>query len=260
MIREAIILAGGLGTRLQSEVAQLPKSMAPVDGIPFLNFVISYLEKEGIEHFIFALGHQHEIISRYVDGKFSSISKTYSVEHAPLGTGGAIKKACEHVKGKDVIIVNGDTLFNIDLSKLSSAHQQFGADCTIALKHLQHFSRYGKVDIGKDGRITGFHEKKIHESGLINGGIYALNVPSFLAAGLPVAFSFERDYLERSVDTKKIYGIEMEQYFIDIGVPEDYQRFQQDFNLILSKNKYKQGAKDYPALEILADIFLGLLD
>ncbi len=116
MIKEAIILAGGLGTRLRSVVADMPKCMAPVSGKPFCSFLISYLQKQGIEKFIFSVGYLHEKIDNYLKENYSGLDYTISVEDEPLGTGGAIKLACSKASGENVIVCNGDTLYKIDVS------------------------------------------------------------------------------------------------------------------------------------------------
>jgi D-glycero-alpha-D-manno-heptose 1-phosphate guanylyltransferase len=244
MIKEAIILAGGLGTRLRSVVSDVPKCMAPVNGIPFINFIITYLKKEGIERFVLSLGYKSEIL----------------IEDTPLGTGGAIKLACGKAKSADVLILNGDTLFNINLKDLSDFHTGKKADFTVALKEMRNFSRYGSVEIDNDYSIKAFHEKTFCEKGFINGGVYALNVNSFLNEPLPDIFSFEKDFLEQNIGKKKFYGLECEYYFIDIGIPEDYDRFIRDFNLILDKSKYhKKDTSGYAADFIGETFFEGLL-
>lgn len=248
MIKEAIILAGGLGTRLRPVVSAVPKCMAPVNGIPFIHFIITYLQKEGVERFIFSLGYKSEIVIDYVNKTFPALEKEYVVEATPRGTGGAIKLACNKVKNADVIILNGDTLFNINLKNLSEFHHHKKADFTVALKEMRNFSRYGSVVIDKNDLIKAFNEKKYCEKGFINGGVYALNVNSFINENLPENFSFEKDFLEKNTGKKKFYGLECEYYFIDIGIPEDYDRFINDFNLIFDKNKYtKKDSGDYSA-------------
>ncbi len=237
---EAIILAGGLGTRLRSVVSDVPKCMAPVNGIPFLHFIISYLKKEGVERFIFSLGYKSEIVTEYVDRTFPEIDREYVIEDSPLGTGGAIKLACSKVKGTDVLILNGDTLFNINLEELLSFHKHRKSDFTVALKEMTAFSRYGAVEIDRHFEIKAFHEKKYCEKGLINGGVYVLNKHSLLKENLPDVFSFEKDFLEANVGRLKFTGLECAYYFIDIGIPEDYDRFIKDFNLIFDKSKYSK--------------------
>jgi D-glycero-alpha-D-manno-heptose 1-phosphate guanylyltransferase len=229
MIKEAIILAGGLGTRLRSVIADVPKCMAPVNGIPFINFIIAYLKNEGITRFIFSLGYKSEIITDYLDAHFKGLEKVYVVEKEQLGTGGAIKKACEAVDGKEVVIVNGDTIFNINLPDLVKAHHSQNAACSIALNHMSDFERYGTVEFNKEGIITAFHEKKICSKGYINGGIYILNVSNFFKKNLPEKFSFEKDYLEKYLSEQAFMSVVFDSYFVDIGVPQDYEAFQQKF-------------------------------
>lgn len=236
---EAIILAGGLGTRLRSVVSDVPKCMAPVNGIPFIYFIITYLKKEGVERFIFSVGYKSEIVIDYINKTFSDLDIAYVIEDTPLGTGGAIKLACSKAKSDDVLVLNGDTLFNIDLKSFSKFHTNKKADFTVALKEMKNFSRYGAVEIDKDFALKAFHEKTYCKKGFINGGIYALHVNGFMNENLPDIFSFEKDFLERNIGKKKFYGLECEYYFIDIGIPEDYDRFINDFNFIFDKSKYQ---------------------
>ncbi len=244
MIKEAIILVGGLGTRLRSVVADVPKCMAPVNGIPFINFVISYLKNEGVERFILSLGYKSEVIIEYIEKEFKNTEIEYVIEKEPLGTGGAVKLACSKVKGSDVLILNGDTLFNIDIKYFADFHNNNKADFSVALKEMKDFNRYGSVEIDNNFAIKAFNEKMFCSKGLINGGVYALKVSPFLQIPFPSAFSFEKDYLEKNIDSKKFYGLPCEYYFIDIGIPEDYSRFINDYNAILSKDKYIAAVKN----------------
>ncbi len=228
---QAIILAGGLGTRLRSVVSDVPKCMAPVAGKPFLYFVIEYLLQQGVEKFIFSLGYKSEMIIDYVNDQYPTIIKHYSIEAEPLGTGGAIKLACSLTTEKDVLILNGDTIFKIDTSQLLSFHTEHNANCTLALKPMHHFDRYGVVELNADASIASFKEKQFYETGLINGGIYALNVASFLKEDLPLKCSFEKDYLEQFFDSRKMYGSVQDEYFIDIGIPEDFERAQEELGI-----------------------------
>ena len=221
---EAIILAGGLGTRLQSVVSDVPKCMAPINGVPFLKFIIDDLKKQGITRFIFSLGYKSESIIDFAEDKYPSLEKIYVIEKEPLGTGGAIKKSCKQVKGKTVLVLNGDTLFAINLKTLRDLHTKQQHACTLALKPMTDFSRYGAVETGNNNAVTAFHEKKFCAKGLINGGIYALDAQLFLQEPLPEKFSFEKDYLEANIGNSKLYGIAFDGYFIDIGIPEDYER------------------------------------
>jgi D-glycero-alpha-D-manno-heptose 1-phosphate guanylyltransferase len=226
MITEAIILAGGLGTRLRSVVDDVPKCMAPVNGIPFISYVIDNLQKKGVQRFIFSLGYKSEIIISFLEEKYSALEKIYEIENEPLGTGGAIAAACKKVKGNNVLIINGDTLFDINLKSFSLFHSNKTADCSIALKPMINIERYGTVDINNRNTVIAFNEKRFCQNGLINGGIYILNVQHFLQEDLPLAFSFEKKYLESLFSVRPMFGIIMDDYFIDIGVPEDYERAQ----------------------------------
>ncbi len=239
MIQTAIILAGGLGTRLRSAVADLPKCMAPVYGIPFISFVISNLRRQGITTFIFSLGYKSEVVTAYLDDTHKNIQKKYVIETTPLGTGGAIKEACKVADGKNVIVVNGDTLFMAGLEALSNFHtNQPCATCTIALKQMVDFDRYGAVELNADQSIKAFKEKEFCASGIINGGVYALTTDSILSGSCPEIFSFEKEFLEKKTGGKSLFGIISDAYFIDIGIPEDYQLFQNNYAAtITNKNE-----------------------
>lgn len=232
MIKEAIILAGGLGTRLRSVVSNIPKCMAPVNGRPFISYIIEYLQKQGVDKYILSVGYKSENIIDYMNTQFLGVKIQYALEETPLGTGGAIKLACTKVSDKNVIILNGDTMFSVELKSLASFHSQHDADCTLCLKTMKEFDRYGVVELNDDSSIRSFKEKHFYKEGLINGGVYALNVERFIKEELPEIFSFEKDYLERYLDKSRIFGLVQDAYFIDIGIPEDYNRAQKEFSNI----------------------------
>jgi len=225
---EAIILAGGLGTRLRSAVPDLPKCMAPVNGKPFLYYVVSYLQQQGVTRFILSLGYMHEHITNYCAAQFPSLDIDYSIEAEPLGTGGAIQLACAKANSNHVIATNGDTLFMADLKALQQFHLASYATCTLALKPMQDFDRYGVVELDASGAICSFKEKQYYKSGLINGGLYFLDKSALLQTNLPQKFSFEKDYLEQHFNNK-MFGLAQDNYFIDIGIPEDFERAQTEF-------------------------------
>lgn len=227
-IREAIVLAGGLGTRLQSVLPDLPKCLAPVAGQPFLTYVINHFRLQGIDQFIFSLGYKHEAIEIFLKDQYPGLSYKVSIEEQPLGTGGAIARACKMTEEKSVIVLNGDTLFAVQLDKLVPFHFMTGAHCTLSLKPMKQFDRYGTVQMQTDYRITSFEEKKFCASGNINGGVYVLNADSFKKENPGEVFSFEKEYLEPYVADKRIYGVLQDAYFIDIGIPEDFERAQHE--------------------------------
>jgi D-glycero-alpha-D-manno-heptose 1-phosphate guanylyltransferase len=226
VINEAIILAGGLGTRLRSVVSDLPKCMAPVAGKPFLHYVIAHLQKQGVDEFIFSVGYMHEAIETYLKQYHPRLNYQLAIEEEPLGTGGAIKLSCQKAVEKNVLVLNGDTLFSVDIKKLSDQHLAHHAECTLCLKPMKEFDRYGVVELHHDLTIASFKEKQFYHKGLINGGVYALNISKFLHEDLPEKFSFEKDYLEKYFTEREMYGCIQDQYFIDIGIPEDFARAQ----------------------------------
>ncbi len=221
-----IILAGGLGTRLKESVPDLPKSMAPVAGHPFLTYVIRHLLSQGIERFIFSLGYKHEIIEEYLEKDFAYLNYQCVIEDQPLGTGGGIRLALASSTHRDVVIVNGDTLYQINLEHMADLHIEKQADCTLALKPMRRFDRYGVVEKNTEKRIISFREKKYMENGNINGGVYILNKLHFLKKNFPKVFSFEKDYLAKNVETLPFYGLVQDEYFVDIGIPADFERAQ----------------------------------
>jgi len=175
---EAIILAGGFGTRLSNILFDVPKPMAPVNGKPFLKYVFDYLLKNGITHAILALGYKAEVIQKYFGDKYKGISITYSIEDFPLGTGGAIKKALSCCNEDDVFVLNGDTYFDVNLKEMKLFHDNKKSNLTIAVKAMRDFDRYGTVVI-EDHMIKRFEEKKPTDQGKINGGIYLIKKTIF---------------------------------------------------------------------------------
>jgi len=224
MIREAMILAGGLGTRLRDAVPDLPKALAPVASKPFIFHLINYFLKQGIDHFIFCLGYKNEVIAEYLLNSFPDLKMDFSVEKDLLGTGGAIRKAAGLCWDEDVLILNGDTYYEADLKKLFDFHHQNQSDCTLCLKPVYNTDRYGVVEINKDGHVQKFSEREFNRVGLINAGVYALNIDHFSKHELPSYFSFEKDYLKSYIGIDKLMGLVQDEYFIDIGIPEDLSR------------------------------------
>lgn len=227
-VTEAIILAGGLGTRLREAVPDLPKCMAPVAGKPFLSYVIDALRMQGICYFVFSLGYKWEVVEAYLKEQYPTLSYTNVVEQIPLGTGGAIQLAMQSCNTEQVLIANGDTLFKIDLTMMVQTHFDKQSQCTLALKPMQNFDRYGVVQINAIGRVDSFQEKQFYQEGLINGGIYLLDTKAFSEKKLPERFSFEKDYLEKYTSEGRFYGSVQQGYFIDIGIPADFEKAQMD--------------------------------
>lgn len=226
---EAIILAGGLGTRLRSEVPDLPKCMAPVAGKPFLDYVIRALQEQGVTKFIFSLGYRSEVVLQHLEQSWPKLKYDYTIETIPLGTGGGIRFAVQKVKGDSFFVLNGDTYFEVNLPSMLKKHIEVQAEITVALKKMYHFDRYGSVLIGQNNIISAFQEKTYREIGWINGGIYLIQKQLITNIGIANPFSFEKEILEKYVDKNCIFGFESDGYFIDIGIPEDFKKANLDF-------------------------------
>lgn len=227
---EAIILAGGLGTRIRSEIGARPKCMAPVNGKPFLQYLTDYLKNQGVPRVIFSLGFGSQEVLQELPLICGSLDYDYVVEDHPLGTGGAVSLALTKVRGKQAYIINGDTMFTVDLTRLYNFHNTSHAAITLALKSMTHFDRYGTVDLGPHGQIKGFFEKKMMEAGLINGGISIIAINWWQSLGLEGTFSLEKEVLEKYCVTGEVYGLDFDEYFIDIGVPADYRKAAKEFS------------------------------
>lgn len=231
MLKSAVILAGGLGTRLQSVVKDLPKPMAPVAGKPFLNYQLRYLQHHGIQQIYLSVGYLAESITEHFGQQFEGMELHYVHEKTALGTGGGIRLALEKCKEEEVLAVNGDSYFGANLNRFYDLHRKSKAQHSIALRSVENASRYGAIECDTENRIVSFKEKNSAQMpGLINGGIYILNKELFLKQTPgATAFSIEKDYFETKLNETCIYGFVFEAYFIDIGVPEDYLKAQNDF-------------------------------
>lgn len=232
---QAIILAGGFGTRLQTVVKQVPKPLAPIANKPFLYWLIVYLKKEGVTDFVFSLGYLHHLIEEFLKQEFPDLNYNCVIENEPLGTGGAIKYCLSKIESKDVLIINGDTFFGLDIKQFFAFYKNTNSDCSIALTPMQNFDRYGSVTIDPHNTIHQFNEKKYCESGYINTGIIALKTNVFLSCTerLPQNFSYEKDFLEPNIAALKVTGYISNGYFIDIGIPEDYYKADKELPLVI---------------------------
>ncbi len=228
MVTEAIVLAGGLGTRLRSVVADVPKPMVSVCGKPFLFFVLQNIVKQNIKRIILAVGYKYKAIFDYFGNEFQTAELIYSIEDEPLGTGGGIRKAIEKTLGQQILIINGDTFYDLSINELFLFHTNGKYDLTMCLKPMQHFDRYGTVTAEQD-RVTGMKEKQPCDSGFINGGVYLMNKEIIEKYAVNSKFSFEKDFLEKEVSQLKFGAYISDKYFIDIGVPEDYEKAQTEF-------------------------------
>ena len=224
MPADAIILAGGMGTRLKSVISDIPKPMALVANKPFLTYILKQLCSFDITEVKLSVGYKHEVVERYFGTKYKHLNLEYVVEKEPLGTGGGIRLAAEACSADTLLICNGDTYFDVDIDKFVNEHNTNKNGMTIALRHMDMVNRYGMVELDQS-EIIGFSEKsETLKSGWINGGIYALDKELFLNKTQAERFSMEVDFMEKMVGQIKLEGFKSDGYFIDIGIPDDYHK------------------------------------
>jgi len=217
---DAVILAGGKGTRLASIIQDVPKVMAPVNGRPFLEYVLDHLARFDVERVVLATGFMSEAVSAHFGSSYKGMELLYSVETNPLGTGGALKKAAAFCRGDNFFALNGDTLFEVDLADMLTFHLIHTCALTLAVKPMSNFERYGSVVIDS-GRVKAFREKKHTDYGFVNGGVYIIKRELIYSTAREV-FSFEKEMLESAAFP--VGAFISDTYFIDIGVPEDYEK------------------------------------
>ncbi len=220
---QAIVLAGGLGTRLRAALPEgMPKPLAPVLGRPFLAWLLDRLDAAGIERCVLAVGHRAEAIVSAIGHRHGRMHLHYSVEQSPLGTGGAIRLALAATDAASVVVLNGDTFLDVDYRALLDLHLRENASLTIACVRVPDVGRYGRVEL-LAGRVTGFREKGERGAGYINGGVYAMR-RTLLDAVHATRFSFETDFLAPGVRAVRPHALTLEGRFIDIGIPDDLAR------------------------------------
>jgi D-glycero-alpha-D-manno-heptose 1-phosphate guanylyltransferase len=225
LTREAIILAGGFGTRLQTVVPDRPKPMAEINGRPFLEYLLDYIISQGVTSCVLSVGFRHEMIMQHFGNSYKGAELLYAIEDKPLGTGGGILNALRFVTSGTLFIINGDTFFRISFPEMEKEFNKNHADMVLALYKVRDGHRYGSVLINRDGRVLKFSEKKDKAGdSLINGGIYLMKRDILSGIDFPEVFSMEKDFLEKSTATLKIYGKPFDNDFIDIGIPETYQQ------------------------------------
>lgn len=225
---EAIVLVGGLGTRLRAVVSDVPKPLAPVAGRPFLAWLLDHLADNGMRHVVLAAGYLAERVVDSIGREWRGMEVNYSIESSPLGTGGAVRQACGLLRGDATHVLNGDTFLRYDMSALEQATRTAGSALGMALARVDDVARYGAV-VCNAGRVDGFSEKGERGPGYINAGSYYLTSAALLALPKDPAFSFEAKVLGPLTEAGKVCGYAATSGFIDIGVPEDYLRAQSVF-------------------------------
>jgi D-glycero-alpha-D-manno-heptose 1-phosphate guanylyltransferase len=222
-----LILAGGLGTRLRSVLGdECPKALAPVGGRPFLGWLLQSLVRQGVPEAVLSLGFGRDAIKDFIAWTSPEIKISFVEEHEPLGTGGAIVHALHTHGAPAMIVMNGDTMCELDMHALCADFRLSNADLVMAATRVPDASRYGTLDFDAHSlRLSAFKEK-LEGAGYINAGAYAIDATRLLKRVLPEKFSFERDFLGTSLDTLNVRVFPDVGEFIDIGVPQDYARAQ----------------------------------
>ncbi len=221
---EAIVLAGGFGTRLREVVPNLPKCMAPVAGRPFLEILFASLARKGFRRVVLSLGYMAEKVVTHFGDHFSGIELVYEIEPTPLGTGGALRQTMLRCNADHVFVFNGDTFLDLEVQDVEVDWQKHRTPIIVA-REVRDTGRYGRLDTDR-GRVLGFSEKGVTGSGLINAGCYLF--PTGILDDFPLGepFSLEADFLAKAVDRQRFDLFVSIGHFIDIGVPEDYARAQ----------------------------------
>ena len=226
---QAILLAGGLGTRLRSVVNDRPKPMALIGDRPFMEYVVHELSRYGIDEIIFAVGYKGSMVEEYFgDGSRFGVKVSYAYEEELLGTAGAIKNAGRFVTEDTFFVLNADTFYQMDYGRLLRVKAENRLAMALVLREVPDISRYGAAVL--DGAmLAGFNEKTAEKRpGTINGGVYLMNRE--LLSEIPEGkISLENEMIPKwMAEGKRLGGFVNDGYFIDIGIPEDYFKFQAD--------------------------------
>lgn len=231
---EILILAGGLGTRLRSEVSRLPKVLAPINGKPFIDILVNQITSYNKDINIqFSLCYLSDLIIEHIKTNHSNINYTFTVEENLLGTGGAIKLCSKNFLNDNVLIINGDTFFDIDIKEFLNFHLDNSSDCTVAVKKMKNVDRYGSIKFNKNTFfITEFLEKKYIDSGYINAGYILLKKDKLLNLISDINninFSIEEVIFDLNISNYNLMAYPSDGIFIDIGIPEDFKIAQKIF-------------------------------
>lgn len=225
---QAVILAGGKGTRLRAEVPDLPKPLAPINGRPFLEYQMSYWVGQGVDRFVLSVGYKAEKVIETVGSRFGGVPVIYAVEDRPLGTGGALLLAMQQLRTDEAFLVlNGDTYFDLPLSDLRRAHDTRKSDWTLGLFRTTDARRYLGVGLGEGDRLISLVAPTIEKEVWANGGVYMISPGTLepIVDRFKGEVSLEGEIIPALLEQKSaMYGCRHEGRFIDIGVPADYRR------------------------------------
>jgi len=228
---EAMILAGGLGTRLRAAVADRPKPMATVGDQPFVVFLLEQLVRHGFRRAVLCVGHMGEYVPRILGSTYGPLHLIYSFEPMPLGTGGALRNAYGLVSDDDILVMNGDSFCDFDLDALPRAHRSSGGAATMVVLQQSDRRRAGAVQALADGRVVKFESRPaVPAPGLINSGVYMFRREALQSIPQDATISLEDDVFPAMVTRGALYALPVEARFIDIGTPESYAAAQTFFS------------------------------
>ena len=224
----ALVLAGGLGTRLRSVVPDLPKPMATINGRPFLEYLLDYWINQGVGRFVLSVGYRHEMITEHFGNKYKEAKIEYVIEKNLLGTGGGFLLGSQKIgKVEPFLLLNGDTFFAVNLKVLIDFSTANKADWCFALYRSHELGRYMSLEISPTGSITSLNSGGSQLSCLSNGGVYWVT-PSALAEvkiSILKKISLEEELFPAYIASgQRLFGLEFSKTFIDIGVPSDHHR------------------------------------
>jgi NDP-sugar pyrophosphorylase family protein len=238
----AVILAGGLGTRLRAAVADRPKVLADVAGRPFLAYLLDLLSGAGVRTVILCTGYRADQVESVFGSTYADVRLRYSCESSPLGTGGALRQALNLIETDQVVVMNGDSFCAADLPAFAEWHQMRSARASLLLARVEDTSRFGRVALASTGRIESFVEKgETIGPGLINAGVYVLDRDLLCQIPLATPVSLEREVFPAWMETG-LHGYPTEAAFIDIGLPSSYALAEDFLQLQLQLQLRKRAA------------------
>lgn len=219
----AAVLAGGLGTRLRSQIVDRPKVLAPVHGRPYLAYLLDQLAESGIRSVVLLTGYLADQVRTAFGDRYAGVSLTYSHEPSPLGTAGALRGALPYLTSSTVLLLNGDSYCDVSLHRFWEFHQHQAADFSLVLTSVKDCSRYGRVHVGSGGQVLGFEEKnRTGGAGWANAGIYLINHSLIREIPADAPVSLEGDVCPTWASDKRCFGFPCRDRFLDIGTPESY--------------------------------------
>jgi D-glycero-alpha-D-manno-heptose 1-phosphate guanylyltransferase len=221
---DAIVLAGGFGTRLRHVVPDLPKPMAPVAGRPFLEILLAWLASKGFSRVVLSVGYMAEKIVAYFGSTYAHMELIYEIESTPLGTGGAIRKASRHCLGSHYFVFNGDSYLDLEVAQVEASWQLHRVPIIVA-RIVPDTTRYGRIEVS-GSQIVAFNGQGVPGAGLINGGCYVFETDQLLSWPVETPFSIEVEFFPNEVKRGRFDVFQTHGQFIDIGVPDDYARAQ----------------------------------